>query len=112
MLDPDRIVERLEQMESAIKDYAKSRSERIYLEQWRKSKKALLMRSEEALKLKTVAEREAYAYAHTEYIQVIEGLRDATEIEEKHRWALISLQLEIEVWRSMNANQRTMQSNV
>ena len=111
-IDSDVILERLEQMQSAIRDHAKSKSERIYIEQFRKSKKALLMRSDEALDFKTVNEREQYAYSHPEYLELLEGLRDAIEIEEKHKWALYNLQMQVEVWRSMNANSRAMQSQV
>ena len=83
--------------------YAKAKAQRLYLEEFRKTKKALLMRESDG---KAVADREAYAYSHPEYIELLEGLRAATEQEEALRWKLTGAQLRVEVWRSMNANDR------
>ena len=97
---------RIYKLGDAIPKYAKAKAERTYIEQFRKSKKAILMRSPEAMRLKTVAEREQYAYSHPEYIELIDGLKVAVEIEEKCKWALTRLQIEVEVWRTEQANNR------
>lgn len=77
--------------------YAKAKSDRIYLEEYRKSLKALLMkRSTED----TLGAQEREAYAHEEYRQLLEGIRDAVEIEEKLRWDLVAAQAAIEVWKA------------
>ena len=84
-------------------NFAKAKAERIYLEEFRKSKKALLMkRSLE----ETIGAQEREAYAHEEYRAVLEGLRSAIEIEEKLRWELISAQTRVDIWRSEQANLR------
>ena len=82
---------------------AKARAEREYLSEWRKSKKAILMAQSE---LKTVSERETYAYSHPEYIAVLEGYRAAVEADERFRWLQVAADTKIQVWRSENANQR------
>ena len=88
---------------SNSKRFAKAKAERIYLEEYRKSLKALLMkRSTEHV----IGAQEREAYAHDEYRQLLEGIREAVEIEEKLRWDLIAAQAAIEVWRSQEATNR------
>lgn len=83
--------------------YAKAKAERIYLEQYRKSKKAILFAKSEA---KTMAEKEAEAYAHPEYISLLEGLSAAVEIEEELRFKIEAAKLRVEVYRTMEASNR------
>ena len=85
------------------KTYAKAKSERAYLEQFRKSKKALLFSSAPD---GTVQAKESYAYSHPEYIQLLEGLRDAIAIEEEAKFRLRAFELRIEIWRTQCANNR------
>lgn len=87
--------------DSAAK-FGKYRAERIYLEEYRKTQKALLM-NEAAGTDKT---REAKAYAHPDYVTNLEGIRAAREIEERLRWKLVAAQARIEIWRSQGANNR------
>jgi len=86
--------------------YAKAKSDRVYLEQFRKSKKAMLIVEAEAKGLKTVQERESYAYAHPDYIGLLEGLKVAVELEEKYKFQIVSAQARVEVWRTHQANNR------
>jgi hypothetical protein len=82
---------------------AAAKGERVYLEQFRKSKKALLMNASTA---KTIAEREADAYSHPEYIQLLEGLRVAVEREEQLKWMLTAAEARVELYRTESANAR------
>jgi hypothetical protein len=85
------------------KVYAQAKAERIYLEEYRKSLKAILMkRSEE----NAVNAQEREAYSHPEYVLLLEGLRDAVKIEEQLRWEMVAAQARIEVWRSQEASNR------
>jgi len=86
--------------------YAKAKSDRIYLEEFRKSKKALLMREAEQAGHKTGAMQEREAYAHPGYLELLEGLRAAVEEEEKFRWLMVAAQAKIEAWRTIEANRR------
>jgi len=85
------------------KRYAKAKAERIYLEEYRKSLKAILMkRSYE----QTVNAQEREAYSDQEYIDLLKGLKEAVEREEEIRWGLVAAQARIEVWRSQEATNR------
>src|SRR5574343_318703 len=86
--------------------FANAKASRVYLEQFRKSKKALLMVEAEQKGVKTMAEREAYAYSHPEYIDLLQGLRFAVEEEEKLAMLITSAKLRIELYRTEQANQR------
>ena len=105
----DTFVERLEKMGPAASKYAKAKAERVYIEQYRKSKKALLMAECTA---GTAVAREQYAYSHNDYIQLLEALREAVEIEEKAKWALEKFKIEFEAWRTQQANERYQKDRV
>jgi len=83
--------------------YAKAKSERVYLEQFRKSKKALLMAESTE---RTAASKEIYAYSHPDYIALLNGLRAAIEAEETLKWHLTAAEAKIEIWRTESANNR------
>ena len=83
--------------------YAKARAERVYVEEFRKSKKALLMQQHSD---KPIGAQEREAYAHPEYIGLLAALRVAVEAEENARWMLIAAQTRVEVWRSQEASNR------
>jgi hypothetical protein len=85
------------------KKFAKAKAERIYLEEYRKSLKAILMkRSVE----NAIGAQERDAYAHEEYLALLQGLKAAVEVEEELRWALIAAQARVEIWRSQEATNR------
>lgn len=85
------------------KKFAKAKAERVYLEEFRKSKKALLMAQSSA---EAANAREQYAYAHEEYQALLDGLKQAIEIEESLRWDLIAAQARVDIWRTEQANNR------
>ena len=98
--DPDRAVDYIL---AHAGQFAAAKAQRVYLEEFRKSQKALLMAQSPA---KAANEREQFAYAHPEYAALLEGLRAAVEVEEKLRWDLIAAQARIEIWRTKCANNR------
>jgi hypothetical protein len=83
--------------------FAEAKAQRIYLEEFRKSKKALLMAHSDA---KTAVEREQYAYSHPEYLELLEGMRAAIEQEEYLKWKMTAAQIVTECWRTEQANNR------
>jgi len=83
--------------------FAKAKAERVYIEEYRKSKKALLMAQSTA---EAANAREQYAYSHPEYIALLDGLKSAVEVEERLRWELMAAQIRVEVWRSQEATAR------
>lgn len=86
--------------------FAKAKSDRVYLEQFRKSKKAMLFVEAEKHGIKTVAEREAWAYAHPEYVELLSGLRVAVEQEEKLRILIEAAKLKINLYQTKQADSR------
>jgi hypothetical protein len=86
--------------------YAKAKSERVYLEEFRKTKKSLLMRDAEAAGHKSAATQEREAYADPSYMELLEGLRAAVEEEERLRWLIVAAQAKIECWRTMESSRR------
>jgi len=99
----------LDGLRTLVKDYAEAKAQRVYLEHFRKSKKAMLMAEAEAKdpdRYKSAASQEVYAYRHPEYIELLEGLKAATETEEFRRWQLKSREMRFEQYRTEAANQR------
>lgn len=91
--------------------YAKAKSERVYIEGYLKSKKALLMKVAEKT-YPSAAAQEREALADDQYLELLDGLRAAVEEEETLRWRLTAAQARIEVWRSLSANQRAEAKNL
>ena len=89
--------------------FAKAKATRVYLEEFRKSKKAILMAESTD---KAANAREQYAYSHEEYLALLAGYRESVEAEEKLRWNLIAAQARVEVWKAEiytnNKQDRTM----
>jgi hypothetical protein len=88
------------------KKYAAAKAERVYLEEFRKSKKALLMQQAAAEGFQSAAVQEREAYAHPDYQGLLQGLKKAVEDEEAIRWQLVAAQARIEVYRTQSANDR------
>jgi hypothetical protein len=88
--------------------FAKAKSDRVYLEEFRKSKKALLMQEAFFAGVDTMAGQERDAYSRSEYRELLEGLKVAVELEETLKWKMIAAQHRIEIWRSMEASNRTL----
>lgn len=87
-------------------EHAKAMADREYLKEFRKSKKAILINEAEKNGVKGQQARESYAYAHSEYIELLDGLRVAIERECELRHLIKASELRIEVWRSQNSRQK------
>jgi hypothetical protein len=83
--------------------YANAKADRVRLEEFRKSKKAILM--QQSTESSAVAQ-ERDAYAHPEYLALLDGLRAAVEVEETLRWQMVAAQLRVDVWRSEESSAR------
>lgn len=100
MRDPDRAVDFI--IANSAK-FALAKAQRVYLEEFRKSKKALLMAQSTA---KSAVEREQYAYGHEDYLGLLGGLKAAIEVEEELRWKLESARIRVDIWRTKEASNR------
>lgn len=99
-IDPNKAVDYI--IANAAK-FAEAKAQRVYIEEYRKSKKALLMAQSSA---EAANAREQYAYSHPEYIALLDGLKAAVEVEEKLKWELLAAQIRVDVWRSQEASAR------
>ena len=88
--------------------YAQAKAKRIYLEEFRKSKKALLMKDALTRGIEAANAQEREAYSHPEYINLLEGLMFAIEQEETIKWGMEAAQMRIAVWRTEQASERML----
>ena len=88
------------------REYGEALSNREFLKEFRKSKKALLIIEAEQQGVKGQQARESYAYAHDDYLMLLEGLKDSIQLEAMLRMQIKAAELRIEVWRSQNARAR------
>jgi hypothetical protein len=85
--------------------FAEAKANRTYIENYLRSAKSKLMLESSA---SSIAAKEMEAYATDDYITLLKGLKEAVETEEKLKWQLIAAQARIEIWRSQEATNRTI----
>lgn len=86
--------------------YATAKANRVYLEEFRKTKKALCMQAAETAGVKSAAMQERDAYADPDYQKHLLVLEDAVKVEEEFRWKMIAAQAKIEAWRTIESSRR------
>lgn len=86
--------------------HAEAKAKRVYLDEFKKSKLAILMKKYEALGFSSAAAQEREARADQEYIEILEGLRDAVQDEQHSFWDLKVSEYRFEKWRSQLAMKR------
>jgi hypothetical protein len=88
------------------KEYADAKAKRVHLEEFRKSKKALLMKAALAKGYEAANAQDREAYADPEYQQLLDGIKEAIEVEEFLRWRLEACKMRVDIWRTEQANAR------
>jgi hypothetical protein len=86
-------------------NYAAAKANRTYIENYLRSAKSAFMLESTAT---SIAAKEMEAYANDDYIALLHGLKEAIEEEETLKWKLIAAQARIEIWRSQEATNRTI----
>jgi len=86
--------------------FAKAKATRIYLEEFRKTKKALCMKSAESSGTNAISAQERDAYADPNYQELLDGLREAVEEEERLRWLMVAAQARVSAWQTIEATKR------
>ena len=102
----EAIEKRLHELRQTAAEYATAYAHKEYLDEFKKSKLALLMREAEAQGFSTAAAQEREARAHPEYIQLLEGLKVATELSERLRWQLRIAEIGASLYQTKQADQR------
>jgi len=91
-------------------EYAIAKSHFNYLDRFRKTKRALIIRDYElecvGKKKLTDKERENYALRHPEYVEILDGIKDAEHNKIKLEWLLIGAQEKIKVYQTICKNYR------
>jgi hypothetical protein len=82
--------------------FAQAKATRVQLEEFRKSKKAMLMADEEG----SLGAKEIYAYAHPSYVQLLMDIKDAIIQEEELKYKLEAAKLRVEVWKTEEYTKR------
>ena len=84
------------------KNYAQAYADANHLERFLKTVKSQLMNEESG----TLGAKEAYAYSHTKYIEILEALKTAEISKEHLKYMLDAAKLKVEVWKVLEYNRR------
>lgn len=106
MISDDDIEKALDYLRDNAPKAAKARAERAYMEEYRKTVKAQIMRENDD---RPLGAQEAIAYADARYKQHLEAMREAIEKDEYHRWMQTAAEAKIGAWQTQSANQRGME---
>ena len=97
----------LAQLEKVTQEFAEAEANRLYLMEFRKSKKAILMaEAERKDSSMPIAKQERYAYSHPEYLELLDGLKVAIERAVLLRHKIQVINMRFEQWRSKQATTR------
>lgn len=102
-VNPEDAAEQIRELAPA---YGQAKAQRVYLEEFRRSKRAMLMKDCMAMGVEAANAQEREALADPEYVGVLKGLAAAVETEETLKWQLEASRLEIEIWRTRQATER------
>ena len=80
--------------------YGEAKAQRVYLEEFRKSKKALLMKDALSIGFEAANAQEREAYADPEYVSLLKGLAAAAAEEITTKWEIEAARLDIEIWKA------------
>lgn len=105
-MSENNMEEMLERYRQLAERYAPARAKREYIDEYKKSLLALLMKKYEKLNFTSAVAQEREARADDAYLALLNDLQTAIHEEEKLRYHLKSVEIEIEVWRTQSANSR------
>ena len=99
-----------EEAAQAIRDkapaYGNAKAQRVFLDEFRKAKRALLMKDALQMGYEAANAQEREAYADPAYHTLLKGLAAAIAQEETLRWEIEAARLDIEIWRTREATNR------
>ena len=84
--------------------YAQAKANRIYIENYLKTVKARLMGNSDE---KAIGAKEMDAYSSSIYVEQLDGLKAAIEVEETLRYMLEAAKLKVEIWKVQEYTRRT-----
>lgn len=101
----DAIEKRMQELREQAREYAKAAADRAYLDEYKKSHLAIIMKRYEH-DYPSVAAQEREARADGEYLKTLEGLKAATEAAERLGWELRISMKGADLWQTAQANER------
>lgn len=101
----DEVEKALDYLRDNADAAAQAAADRIYMAEYRKSLKSMLMQERP---LDPLGAQERYAYAHKKYIDHLDALKTAVFEEEKHKFLREAARAKIDVYRTMQADQRAV----
>lgn len=104
-IDPQKAINYL--IEKAP-EFAQAKADRVFIENYLRTVKSRLMNEETG----TLGNKEAYAYAHPDYVAQLEALKIATKEEERLKYMLAAAQARIEVWKTTEYTKRQEMKNL
>ena len=104
-LDETMVDESVNWLKDNAEKMAQNRANRLYLEQYTKSLKALIMKQFSDV---SISAQEREAYAHTDYQEHLKAYRTAIFNDEKFRFLKVHHEARIEAWRTQQANIRAI----
>jgi non-homologous end joining protein Ku len=102
-MDIEELLERYRQLADR---YAPARAQREYLDEYKKSMLALLMKDAERAGYNSGVAQDREARANDKYLELLDNLKTAVFEEEKIRYHMKATEWEIEIWRTKQANER------
>ena len=99
--------ETFKELEETTIQFAQDEAEKVYLMEYMKSLKAMLMAKAEAnTPSLAVAKQEREAYADPEYIEFLKGLKAAVDKSMSLRFKIKVIEMKFESWRTKQATNR------
>jgi hypothetical protein len=105
MISDDDVETALEYLENSASPAASARADRVYVEAYRSSLEALLMKESDDGETAAVIQKRN-AHMHKTYLAHLNAIRDAVFEDERHRFLREAAQARIQAWQTMSANQR------
>lgn len=103
MITDDEVERALDFMRDNATKAAQARANRAYVEEFRKTMKAQIMRENAASAL---GAQEAIAYADPRYVGHLEAIKEAVFEDERLRFMLSAAEAKIQAWQTQSANNR------
>lgn len=100
-IDPTRAIVFIQ--ENAL-PYAQAKADRLFIEGYLKSVKAILMNESD---LSSLGAKEQFAYSNIRYQEQLNALRLAVEQEERLKYLMEAAKMKVEVWKTQEYTKRT-----
>lgn len=108
----NEVLEMMDALDDGIDELSAAIANRLQLEEFRKSLKAILMKEAASSGVKALAAQEREAYANPRYINHLTALEFAV-VEERRLWfKRDTLKIKLDIWRTREANKRHLQGMV